>query len=272
LDSNVLPTQYFTVQIYNQSQTFGYTNLNGYYFVSTILAGQSKQVNIFRMTSIPFTIPLYVGKLYSFSILDPTCNNVYTSPFNTWSNPIQIIYKYTTTNATNLNPYEWLSKINFYCSINNNFTTNTSKIICNFTSPSALQFSLLLYNETPLQNILVCNSSTTSASGIVNCTATTIQHNRYIVQFVAKYGNKWYIIWNDFVGKANTMFREYGVFIAILGFVLIIVATIANVNFGIIVALVYVTLLDYIRIIDFGGMTIYLWIPGVILLWVLNRR
>ncbi|MGC9132687.1 MAG: hypothetical protein ACP5HJ_03600, partial [Candidatus Micrarchaeia archaeon] len=268
IDTSTAYANSYTIQIFNQS-TNQIANLNNYYFVTLL---NNKQVQIWKITAIPFGENLLNSQLYSFQLLDPSCNLVYTSPSNIWTNPINLYVTIGNTNKTFANPYIWLSKVNYKCNVNSNYTTNKSSITCSFSSPSSLFWNLTAFNKSKFSYPIIYSTSTITTSGTLQLNLTNINAYQSDVYFYATFNNTKVLLWSTSVGYPQPMFASVGYFIALIFVVLVAIGgSLININLGVLLSIIVLYLFDYLNIISLGLGKIYLLVAAVILLVLINK-
>ncbi|MGC9132633.1 MAG: hypothetical protein ACP5HJ_03310, partial [Candidatus Micrarchaeia archaeon] len=196
----------------------------------------------------------------------------YTSPSNIWTNPINLYVTIGNTNKTFANPYIWLSKVNYKCNVNSNYTTNKSSIMCSFSSPSNLLWNLTAFNKSKFSYPIIYSTYTTTTNGILQLNLTNINAYQSDVYFYATFNNTKVLLWSTSIGYPQPMFANIGYFIALIFVVLVAIGgSLININLGVLLSIIVLYLFDYLNIISLGVGKIYLLVAAVILLVLINR-
>jgi len=121
-------------------------------------------VQQFRITQVPFQLPLIQGGDYAFRVLNGSnCNIIYATNFSIWTSPI------TLQLPNNLNvPHFKLGSPTATCTMAFNSILNTSVINCAASDPTNLveRWNVSVTNYTNIENIYPINAVNLTGSGI----------------------------------------------------------------------------------------------------------
>lgn len=157
--------------------------------------------------------------------------------------------------------------------------SNTATESCIFTSNLGNEYniSLRVYNQSGYSltsQVPVCSKFETTKSGTLSCTVSRINDTLYIWKFNALLNGTSYTLAQGTFGNAQGIFGNIGVFITLLGVIVVgLIFITKNPTITIVGADLYLTALFYINIIQGTLLTVgFLWIGSAFIIYIINRR
>ena len=157
--------------------------------------------------------------------------------------------------------------------------SNTATESCIFTSNLGNEYniSLKVYNQSGYSltsQVPVCSKSETTKSGTLSCAVSRTNDTLYVWKFNALLNGTSYTLAQGTFGTAQGIFGNIGVFITLLGVIVVSLIFITkNPTITIIGADLYLTALFYINVIQGTLLTVgFLWIGSAFIIYIINRR
>ena len=155
-----------------------------------ILEGASRssatKVQQVLITTTSFTVPLIVGGIYGFTVVNSGCSSIYATNFSTWTSPIYITLPISTGNVTLLYPKP---QIRCTMAFNSMLGNNVMTCIANDSTNQIDSWTLKLFNESSFSlPQIASNTQTGNTFAYTNSSLSNVIVYQAIVSWLTSNG------------------------------------------------------------------------------------